>query len=94
MLVDDGGDLRILVAFAVNDVTPMAPDGADVEEDGFVFGAGAGEGFFAPFVPVNRLMRGGTQIRAGRVFQAVFGLRGHEKSFRERKKEQAPKSTG
>ena len=68
-------DFGILVTFAVNDVTPVAPHRADVEKDGFILGAGAGEGFFPPFKPADGLMRGGAQIRAGRIFQTVIGRR-------------------
>ena len=38
MFVDDFGDGGVFVAFAVDDVAPVAPDGADVEEDGFILG--------------------------------------------------------
>ncbi len=71
-LVDHGRDLGIFVAFAVDYVAPVAPDGADIEQDRFFFGASLGERFVAPFVPVDRLMRGGAQVGAGGVFQAVF----------------------
>jgi len=59
MFVDDLGDFAVFVAFAVDDMAPVAPDGADIEEDGLVFGFGAGEGSVAPFVPVDGLVRGG-----------------------------------
>ncbi len=72
MFVDDFGDFHVFVAFAVDDVAPMAPDRADVEKNGLVFGFGAFERGVAPFVPVDGLVRGGTQIRAGGIFQAVF----------------------
>ena len=74
MFVDDFGDFEVLVAFAVDDVAPVAPDRADIEEDRFVFGLGAGEGGVAPFVPVDGLARGRAQIGAGGVFQAVFRM--------------------
>ena len=77
MFVDDFGDLGVFVAFAVDDVAPVAPDGADVEEDGLVLGLGAGEGGVAPFVPVDGLMGGGTEVGAGGIFQAVFRMVGH-----------------
>ena len=62
----------IFVAFAVDHVAPVAPDGADVEQDRLVLGARPGEGFLAPFVPVDRLMRGRAQIRARGIFQLIF----------------------
>src|SRR6266436_6515225 len=74
MFVDDFGDFGVLVAFAVGDVAPVAPDGADVEEDGLVLGFGAGESGFAPFVPIDGLVRGRAQVGAGGVFQAVFRM--------------------
>src|SRR5260370_31051965 len=58
MFVDDFGDFGVFVAFAVDDMAPVAPNGADIEEDGFVFGFGAGESGFAPFVPVDGLVGG------------------------------------
>src|SRR5690242_4987406 len=74
MLVDDFGNFDVFVAFAVNDVTPVAPHRADVEEDGFVFRFGALEGVIAPFMPVNGLMRCGAQVRTGGILQAVRAL--------------------
>ena len=56
IVVDDFRDFGILVAFAVDDVAPVAPDSADVEKDGFVFGLGASKSGIVPFVPVNRLV--------------------------------------
>ena len=56
VFVDNLGDLRVFVAFAVDDVAPMAPHGADVEENGFVFRLSASEGGIAPFVPIDRLV--------------------------------------
>ena len=88
MFVDDFRDFRIFVAFAVDDVAPVAPDGADVEKDGFVFGFGAREGGVAPFVPVDGLVRGGAQVGAGGIFQAVCGMVGQEsarQSWRRRR---------
>ena len=50
-LVDERGDLRVLVGLAVHDVAPVAPDGANVEQDGLVLGLGAGKGGLAPGMP-------------------------------------------
>src|SRR6267378_3191259 len=74
VFVDDLGNFDVLVAFAVDDVAPVAPDGADVEKDGLVLGFGAGKGGVSPFVPIDGLAGGGTQVGAGGVFQAVFGM--------------------
>src|SRR5260370_19793774 len=59
MFVDDLGDFAVFVAFAVDDMAPVAPDGADIKEDRFVFGFGAGGSRVTPFVPVDGLVRGG-----------------------------------
>jgi len=40
-LIDELGERGIVVAFAIDYVAPVAPDRADVEKNGFVFGAGA-----------------------------------------------------
>jgi hypothetical protein len=89
VFVDDFGDFGVLVAFAVDDVAPVAPDGTDVEEDGLVLGLGAGEGGGAPFVPIDGLVCGGTQVGAGGVFQAVFRMVGQSRSqFEAAKNEQ------
>ncbi len=81
MFVDNFGDFSVFVAFAVDDVAPVAPDGADIEEDGFVFGLGAGKSGVAPFVPVDGLVGGGAQVGAGGIFQAVFGVITQTRSF-------------
>ena len=62
MLVDERGDLRVLVGLAVHDVAPVAPDGANVEQDGLVFGLGARKGRFAPRMPLHRLMARRAQV--------------------------------
>ena len=80
MFVDNFRNLDIFIALAVDDVAPVAPDGADVEEDGLVFGFGAFESVIAPFVPINGLVRGGTQVGAGGIFQAVFRMVGQRRS--------------
>jgi len=77
MFVDDFGDFGVFVAFAVDDMAPVAPDRADVEENGLVFGFGAGESGVAPFVPFDGLVGGGTKVGAGGIFQAVFRMVGH-----------------
>src|SRR6266481_2302914 len=86
-VVDDFRDFGILVAFAVDDMAPVAPDGTDIEEDRFVFRLGASKSGIVPFVPVNRLVRGGAQVGAGGIFQAVFRMVGQSRSQFEIAKE-------
>src|SRR6266850_2714746 len=62
IVVDDFGDLGVFVAFAVDDVAPVAPDGTDVKKNGFVFRLGASESGVVPFVPVDGLVRSGAQV--------------------------------
>ncbi len=83
-LIDDGGEPRVFVALAIDDVAPMAPDRADIEKNGLVFGGRAREGFRAPFVPLDRLVHGGTQIRTCGVRQTPFGFFSHGIPFRTR----------
>ena len=78
MLVDNCGDLGIFVTLAIDDVAPVAPDRADIEQHRLAFGARFVEGFLAPFVPVDGLVSGGAQIRAGGILQAIGGGLGHE----------------
>jgi hypothetical protein len=40
----------------------MTPHGADVQQDGLVFPGSAGKGIGTPFMPLHRLMHGGSQI--------------------------------
>src|SRR5215831_1416604 len=56
-LVDEGGDFGVLVALPVDHVAPVAPNRADVEEDRLLLRPGLVEGGFAPFVPVDWLVR-------------------------------------
>src|SRR5580765_3556232 len=68
-------------------MAPVAPDGSDVEEDGFVFRLGARESGIVPFVPVDWLVRCGAQVGAGGIFQAVFRMVGQSRSQFEMAKE-------
>src|SRR5216684_8938492 len=76
-LIDHGRDFWIVVTFAVNYVAPVAPHCADIEQDRLFRGASFLKSFLAPLMPVHRLMRGGTEIRAGGVFQAIFSRGRH-----------------
>ncbi len=60
--IQDLGDARILVGLAVHDVAPMAPDGADVEENRLLLGAGARERRVAPWRPGDGLVGGGLEV--------------------------------
>src|ERR1700688_3511081 len=59
-------------------MAPVAPDGADIEKDGLVFGLGAGKGVSAPFVPFHRLVYGGAQIGTRGIGQTAFGFFVHD----------------
>ena len=52
-IVLQSGDRLVLEGFALHDVAPVAGGVADADQDGFVFGAGAGPGFLAPGEPVH-----------------------------------------
>ena len=64
-LIDEGGDLRVLVGLAVHDVAPVAPDGANVQQDWLVLGLGEGKGRRAPGMPLDGLMARRAQVGAG-----------------------------
>ena len=77
IFIDDFCDDRVLVTLAVNHVAPVAPHRADVEQHRLVFLPRLRKRFFTPFVPINRLVRRRSQIRARRILQPVFGLLAH-----------------
>jgi hypothetical protein len=54
--VEEVGQGRILVRFAIHDMAPMAPHGPDIEQDRAVLPPGGLEGLLAPGVPVDRLV--------------------------------------
>jgi len=37
-------------------MAPVAGGIANTQEDGLVFGTGFGKGFFAPWIPINRIL--------------------------------------
>src|SRR5215831_823344 len=78
VLVDDLRDDGIFVAFSVNDMAPMAPHRADIQQNRFVLLFRTGKSFLVPFIPIDRLMRRGTEIGAGGILQAIWRMRGHE----------------
>src|SRR2546422_10373765 len=65
MFVDDLRQLRILVAFAVDHMAPVAPRRPDVQEDGPVEFLRAAERLFAPRVPIDGLMGRPLQVHGG-----------------------------
>ena len=69
--VDHRRDLGIFVALAVNHVAPVAPHRANIQQNWFAFRPRVRKSFLAPFMPIHRLMRGRTQIRAGGILQAI-----------------------
>ena len=68
ILIDNFGDLGILITLAIDDVAPVAPHRADIQKNGLVFGFRTGEGRIAPLVPVDGLVRRGTKVWAGGIF--------------------------
>lgn len=71
MLIDERSDLGIFIAFAIDDMAPVAPDRSHIQKDRLRFGAGLLKRFISPLVPVHRLMGGGTEIGACRILQAI-----------------------
>ena len=69
--VDDLGHLRVLVGLAVHHMAPVAPDRADVKQDGLVLGLGAGKSSLTPGLPQHGLMARGTQVGRGRMLQLI-----------------------
>ena len=79
--IDQLGQTRIVITLAIDDVAPVAPDRADVQQDGLVFGARASEGLRTPFLPSHGLVRRGMQIGTCGVRQAVGVFFGHMGPF-------------
>ncbi len=73
-VVDEARHLRVLVTFVVHHVAPVAPDSADIQQDGLVLLARLREGCLAPLAPFDGLVRGGAQIGAGCLRQFVVGF--------------------
>jgi len=57
VFVHEGGGGGVFEGFVRHDMTPVTGGVSDAEEDGFVFGAGFCKRFFAPGVPVHRVIR-------------------------------------
>jgi hypothetical protein len=71
VLVQVRGDGWVFVRLAVHDVAPVAPHGADVEQDRAILLPGGGEGIGSPRIPVNRLMGGRLEIGGGGPIEKV-----------------------
>ena len=76
VLVEELGQVGILVRLPVHHVTPVAPDRADVEEHRLVGAAGGGEGLLSPGIPMDRLVGGGAEIGGAGRAEAVGGHAG------------------
>jgi len=63
--IQDLRDAGIFVRLAVHDVAPVAPDGADIEQDRLVLGLRACERRVSPRQPVDGLVSGGFEICRG-----------------------------
>ena len=62
-LVDQLCQFRIFIRLAIHHMTPMAPDRANIEQDGFVFALGFVECLCSPLMPLNWLVHGRAQVR-------------------------------
>jgi len=71
------GNFRVVVRLAIHDMAPVTPDSADIEQHGLVLALGRGERLFTPFVPLNGLVHGGTQVRGRRAGEGVERLGSH-----------------
>ena len=75
-VVHELGDGRILEGFPLHHVAPVAGRVADGKEDGLVFLARLGEGFLAPRIPIDGIVRVLEQVGRFLVNEAVGVLRG------------------
>src|SRR5439155_3244837 len=71
VLVDDACEFLVLVTLPVHDVAPVAPYGPNVQKDGLVLAPRRLKGRIAPRTPLDGLMRGAAQVRAGSRGQGV-----------------------
>ena len=74
--IEDFRDSFVLEGLPFHHVAPVTGGISNGEEDGFVFGAGAGEGFFAPGEPVDGVV--GVLEEVGAVFVDEL-VGGHER---------------
>ena len=98
-LVDERRDVGVLVGLAVHLVAPVAPDRADVEIDRPVELPRQGKDVVAPFLPVDRLLRGRPQVRAGGLGELIaergrVGLGGGVDRSAAGRQDQSPPARG
>src|SRR5262249_12515450 len=62
VLIDDASHFRIIVGLAIHDMTPMAPDGPDIQQHGLVLALGGSESLLTPLMPLNGLVHGGAKV--------------------------------
>src|SRR5438067_5204091 len=67
MLIHQASDVFVLEGFALHDMAPVAGRVANTEQDGFVLLLCLLQGFFAPWVPIYRVVGMLQEIRAGLV---------------------------
>lgn len=75
MFVDETGDLFIFITFPVNDMAPMAPRSADIEEDRTVDSLGLLESLRGPREPLDGLVGCPFQVRTPLFNEPIRKLR-------------------
>ncbi len=70
-LVHQRRDLRVVEAFALHHVTPVAGRIADRQQNRFVFGAGAVECLVTPRIPIDRVVGMLQQVRTGLLRESI-----------------------
>ena len=56
MLIHEDGRPLVLETLPFHDMTPVAGGIADADQDRLVLGAGGGQGFFTPGIPIHGIM--------------------------------------
>ncbi len=74
--VQERGDGRVTVGLALHDMTPVAGEIANGNEQRFVFAPSARKGIGVPFLPMDRIVAVHGQIRGGMTKQLVTQLSG------------------
>src|SRR6185437_5598592 len=80
-LVDDLGDLGIIIGFPVHHMAPMAPHGPNIEQNGLILALGEGEGLLAPFIPLDGLLHRGAEVGRSRAREGIQSVGGHHSSL-------------
>ena len=78
ILVDELGDFLVLVAFPIHHVAPVAPDRANVEQDGLVLLLRPLQCLGPPGMPGDRLVRSALQIGAGLAVEPIWFVLSHD----------------